>query len=230
MKIINNFKSFFNQCNITWAICGGIAIDLFIGKQTRLHKDLDISVFWEDRDIIIEYMLNNQWTVFEPDNGKLREITSVSNDYRTIDNIWCLSKHNKTYTIEHLNDNYYDITCNTQNQDNFDFIEFLFNTKKDNQFLYKRNHNITLTLKDSLKTNKEGIPYLSPELVLLYKSTFINYLTSQDLDIIKLVNNYRHDFNVCKNHMSKNQLTWLINALKISYPAGHEWICNLHTL
>jgi len=229
MNIINDFKTFF-KCNVQWAICDGISIDLFIGKQTRSHKDLDIVVFWEDRDQIIEYMLNNQWRVFEPDNGKLREITSISNEYRTSDNIWCLSKDNKSYTVKHLYANYYDITCNTLNQVTFDFVEFLFNTKNNNEFLYKRNNNITLPIKDAIKVTKQGIPNLSPELVLLYKSTFINYLTSQDLDIIKLVNNYRHDFNVCKNHMSKNQLTWLINALKISYPAGHEWICNLHTL
>ncbi|MFD2613169.1 nucleotidyltransferase domain-containing protein [Paenibacillus gansuensis] len=39
--------------------CGGAAIDLFVGRKTRIHKDLDIAVFWEDRNLIVEMMLNS---------------------------------------------------------------------------------------------------------------------------------------------------------------------------
>lgn len=31
--------------NKTWGIAGGWAIDLFIGKETREHKDIEIAVF-----------------------------------------------------------------------------------------------------------------------------------------------------------------------------------------
>ena len=32
-----------------WFVCGGWALDLFIGKQTREHHDLDIGIFRRDQ-------------------------------------------------------------------------------------------------------------------------------------------------------------------------------------
>jgi len=31
-----------------WGIAGGWAIDLFIGKETRLHSDIEVALFRED--------------------------------------------------------------------------------------------------------------------------------------------------------------------------------------
>lgn len=36
---------FMNNANITWAICGGFALDLFLEKDIRTHSDIDICVF-----------------------------------------------------------------------------------------------------------------------------------------------------------------------------------------
>ncbi|MGM0867371.1 MAG: nucleotidyltransferase domain-containing protein [Bacillota bacterium] len=35
--------------NKTWFVAGGWAIDLFIGKETREHKDIEIAVFRKDQ-------------------------------------------------------------------------------------------------------------------------------------------------------------------------------------
>lgn len=35
--------------NNSWGIAGGWAIDLFIGKETREHKDIEIAIFRKDQ-------------------------------------------------------------------------------------------------------------------------------------------------------------------------------------
>lgn len=221
MKVVELFNDFF-KLNINWAICGGDAIDLFVGEQTRNHKDLDVAVFWEDRKQIIEYMLQHKWRVFEPDNGRLREITNNSNDLMKEDNLWCLTPNCKSYDIKHLEHNFYDIQPLMNNQETLDFIEFLFNKKDNHYFYYKRNHQIKLQLEQAILYSKNEIPFLAPEMVLLYKSIFIRFLDK--LEHQEMVNNYRHDFHVAIKKFTQNQINWLYQALKASYPNGHEWI------
>jgi hypothetical protein len=48
-----------------YAFCGGFALDLFLGITIRDHSDIDICVFQEDRNKIINYMVNIGWKVYE---------------------------------------------------------------------------------------------------------------------------------------------------------------------
>lgn len=230
LELINQFKDFFEPNGIEWAVCGGGAIDLFVGRKTRNHKDLDIAALWENREKIIDYMIDKNWQVFEPDGGKLRRITTTENDLRTSDNIWCLSENNINYSVRHLYDDYYDIACNTDNQINLDFVEFLFNRVKGGQYEYKRNTSIKLAAKNAVLTNKNNIPFLAPELILLYKSTFIKYLETTETSLIKTIKDYEHDFDVTIDLMTSEQIIWLSHALKVCYLNGHEWIDKINSL
>ena len=55
----------FSKSNFTWGVCGGWAIDFFVDKHTRDHKDIDLFSYFENRNDIITYMLRNDWRVFE---------------------------------------------------------------------------------------------------------------------------------------------------------------------
>jgi hypothetical protein len=57
MNLIEQLSIMMLSMKIDYAICGGHAMDLFLGKKTRQHKDLDVVVYWEDRDKIVKYML-----------------------------------------------------------------------------------------------------------------------------------------------------------------------------
>ncbi|MGL5380091.1 nucleotidyltransferase domain-containing protein [Clostridium sp.] len=208
-----------------WAICGGDAIDLVVGKNTRLHKDIDIAVFWNDREQLIDNFLNNGWRIFEPDNGLLREILSSQDDLCTEDNLWCIKVNSNSYEIKNVYDNFYKITTERKHQDIMDFIELLFNKKEEDLFIYKRNPNINLS--NAIHYTKEKIPYLAPEMVLLYKSIYVKFTESVENNDIEMVANYRHDFDVAIKYLSENQRNWLRNALNISFPNGHEWLDKL---
>ena len=218
-------KRLMESIGVRWAVCGGDAIDLFVGKQTRLHKDIDVAVLWDDREQIIQGFLDMKWRVFEPDGGLLREIRSLSEDLRTEDNLWCIRPGTDSYTIVRHHDNYYEISTDREDQDILDYVEVLFNRVMNGQFLYKRNPSIYLD--NYLYHSESGIPYLAPEMVLLYKSIFVRYTNSPEEAHRIMVENYRHDFDVAAEKMTMEQRQWLENALLCSYPNGHEWIGKL---
>jgi hypothetical protein len=60
--------------------------------------------------------------------------------------------------------------------------------------------------------HRNDIPYLAPEMVLLYKSTDINR------------EGYQLDFISAIAKMDKEEKNWLKTALLTTNPAGHLWI------
>lgn len=41
--------------NFEYAFCGGQAIDIFLGYESRIHGDIDVCAYWSERDKIILY-------------------------------------------------------------------------------------------------------------------------------------------------------------------------------
>ena len=196
-----------------YAFCGGHALDMFLGYESRVHGDIDVCAFWEDRDKIIEYMISQGYKVYEMlGGGRAHPITGTSNLIRLKKNIFCCLEDCplvKTYPIEE------DGNCWMEffhvGQTKLDYIEFLFNNKSDSRFEYMRNPEITLEL-DKAICFSDGIPYLAPEIILLYKST--------DIDR----QGYQQDFELAYKAMSDEQKQWLQSALKREFPDGHKWI------
>ena len=200
------------EIDVDYAICGGHAIDLFLGNKTRPHKDLDVSVFDEDRDIVIEYMLCCGWEIYEPCGAEfLHKITNVKNQKRVKTNIWCVKSGNPHYRFTEHEKDMYTVDFDDSEQQELDYIEFLFNSRKGGSFLYSRNHDIELSL-DRAILHANGIPYLAPEIVLLYKSTIA--------DDPK----YLLDFENASSKMSEAQVMWLKKALVQMFPNGHIWL------
>ena len=74
-NIIPEISRLLENSQFDWAVCGGFAIDLFVGNCTRDHQDLDITAFWEDRSSVIGFMLNANWRVFEAcGGGRIHEL------------------------------------------------------------------------------------------------------------------------------------------------------------
>lgn len=199
-KLVLQANVLLKNAGFEYAFCGGQALDIFLGYQSRVHGDTDICAFWDDRDKIIEYMLSQGYKVFEMlGGGRAHSITGLSGLVRLKKNIFCCLEDCplvKTYPIEE------DGNCWMEffhvGQTKLDYIEFLFNDKTpelENAILFA-----------------EGIPYLSPEMILLYKST--------DTDR----EGYQQDFELAWKAMSDSQKVWLQNALRRKYPDGHKWI------
>ena len=212
MVLVHQLNQFMASIKIDYAICGGHAIDLFLGKKTRSHKDLDVAVFWKDRDIIVRHMLDEGWDVYEPcGTAFLHKINAVENQKRIKINIWCVKPGNPHYCFTEHEKEMYAVDFDGSEQLDLDFIEFLFNTRRDGAFLYSKNHAIQMRLGEAVI--KDGdLPYLAPEMALLYKSTMAD---NPD---------YQLDFDNAFPKMNAEQRMWLENALAVMFPDGHRWL------
>jgi len=215
MDLPKQLNDFMVSIGVDYAICGGYAIDLFIGVKTRPHKDLDVIVYWEDRDKIVQYMLDNGWGVYEPCKAPyLHKINDLSSQKLMQDNIWCIQQTNPHYKFTEHDKDMFAIDFDNSEQTELNYIEFLFNTRKDGYFLYKRNHDIKIKLND-IVFYANDIPCLIPEMVLLYKSTM-----AENPD-------YQLDFDNAIKEMTLAQRLWLKEALAVMFPDGHKWLNNL---
>ena len=212
MELIIRLNEFMQNMGVDYAICGGHAIDLFLGEKTRPHKDLDVAVYWSDRDKIVQHMLNEGWEIYEPCGTEyLHKIKDVANQKRIKTNIWCVKPCNAHYKFTEHEKDMLAVDFDNAEQIELDYIEFLFNTKKDGHFLYARNNDMKMTM-DNAINKLDGIPYLAPEFVLLYKST-----AADNPD-------YQLDFSNASLKMNERQAAWLKNALSIMFPNGHKWL------
>lgn len=174
-KIMNGF-------NKPWAIAGGWATDLFLGRTTRTHDDIEIMVFRNDQLNVQDYL--HGWCFKKVDKGKFAH--------------WEKG--------EMLNLPIHEAYAENENEK----IEILLNERDTHNWVYRRDHRIRRDVNKAILFTDKGIPFLSPEIVLLYKSKHPRPKDEQDFR------------NVYK-HMSVEQKSWLREALNIVY-AKHDWI------
>jgi len=211
-KLIIEANNLLRGQGFEYAICGGYAIDLFLGKETRMHGDIDILAYWKDRDQIITYMWSQGFQVFEMlGGGKAHQITDLADQQKKKRNIFCVYPGCPLVQLQKTQEtDIYGIVFDHVGQEHLDFIEFLFNDKTETELLYARNPEVKREIDKSI-LSAEGIPYLAPEWCLLYKSTDPDRESNQQ------------DYTKAMGKMLSSQKEWLNHALKIMYPEGHNW-------
>ncbi|MDE7297805.1 MAG: hypothetical protein K2N94_03105 [Lachnospiraceae bacterium] len=195
-----------------YAICGGYAVDLFLGRESRLHGDIDILAYWTERDKIILYMQSLGFEVYEMlGGGRAHHITDVADQKRVKRNIFCCKPDCELVSLVGTEEKgIFLIDFRHIGQTKLNFIEFLFNERTDTEFIYARNHAVRRTLEKAV-LHYDNIPFLSPELCLLYKSTD----TERE--------GYQQDYELASEAMSPEQREWLDDALGLTNPEGHKW-------
>lgn len=214
-ELIKEANKLLNDQSFEYAVCGGFAIDLFLGNESRKHGDIDISAYWKDRNAIIEYMRSKEYEVFEMlGEGKVHRITDVNDQMYLKRNIFCQKDNCELVQLWDTSEkDIYFMDFKHIGLTKLNFVEFLFNNKSDTDFLYARNEDIKRSLEKAVLF-ADGIPYLAPEICLLYKST----------DIMR--EGYQQDYEKAFEKMSREQRDWLNYALYTMYPEGHKWIKN----
>jgi hypothetical protein len=128
----------------TWWVAGGWALDLFLGKQCRPHGDLDIGILRRNLPEVLAAMPD--WEFFEASGGILSGPIRI--DARSgVNSLWGRRAGSSDWVIE-----------------------FLLDESAGDQWVYRRDHRIRRTLRESIRHDAAGIPYLAPEIQLLYKS------------------------------------------------------------
>lgn len=141
-SLISHARVFLANQGFDWYVCGGGAIDAFLGKQTRIHKELDIAVFWEDRNSIVALMLAEGWRVFEAcGGGVIHELFEVQQRSEKR-NLFCFTSNENRCKLEPIGDDKYRFSFEKKEQKDFTYIEFLFNQRDDEYFYLPGNANL----------------------------------------------------------------------------------------
>ena len=228
-KLLSEANNLFKNCGFPYYVCGGFALELFLGRAMRTHSDLDISVFNENKRDVAAFLLNNGWSVykkiFEP--GALGLVTPIAdaNDSK-IDDAWVMwAIKPESYTApkprEDGKTDLYDFEISiSHEQTDFNFIEIVFDQKDGNNFICGKNKEITREL-DKAIIYSDGVPYMSPELVLFLKSPQI--YSTHEIHKEKTP----ADFKQIVPLLPDESRRWLINALDTAYPDGYGWLDGL---
>lgn len=178
-----------------WMFAGGWAIDLFLGGDTRRHKDVDIAIFREHQ-LDLQRCLHG-WQIFVPGSRKLEPWQQGEYLQLPAHNIWAYGPgQSGAGDVEVQPD-----------------LEVLFNERDSTNWVYRRNPLITRPLTLACLTAPSGMPYLAPEIVLLYKAK-----GTRDSD--------HEDFEAVLGWLRDEQRLWLREALEVDRPE-HEWLGHL---
>lgn len=127
-----------------WAVAGGWAIELFVGRPVREHKDLEVVVARSDVDLLHDQL--PEWELVFPSPGRFtpwRRGDAFPDDENQL---WGRPSADAMWTLEVL-------------------VEQI-----DGGVLrYRRDPSVTLPLDEAIRRTDDGIPYVAPHLQLLYK-------------------------------------------------------------
>lgn len=173
----------------SWWVCGGWALDLFLNRETRRHDDLDVAVLRDDQHALFRHL--QAWDL----RYATPEHTLEQWDGRRLDlpihGIWARRLANPLAAW----------TC-----------EFLLNERAARDWVYRRDDAIKRPL-DEIGHTRDGVAFLRPEIVLLYK---VGEPSPKN----------NRDFAEVRPHLSDQAASWLGDALTTCDPR-HPWIAAL---
>ena len=223
-KIILEGNELFKNCSFPYYVCGGFALELFLGKTMRSHSDLDISIFADNRKDAVELLLANGWDVYQRGQFQKQIFNKEDPLVQECRNIWAIKSgsHIIVKPIEG-EENLYDYEI-LGSQTAFNFIEMVIDTKDGDNFLLGKTlgdeKNISREM-DKAILFKAGIPYMASEVVLFLKS-HPSYLTHEFHK-----EKTPGDFAAIIPALPDESREWLVKALEVAYPEGNYWISEL---
>lgn len=173
---------------VPWWIAGGSALDLFRGASSRPHGDLDVGLLRLDSRGVLDAF--STWEVFEAKGGRLTRLTPGASPRREVHSLWCRRGDGSPWEIELMLD------------------------EGDRElWTYRRDPRIQRSMSKAVRLTVDRLPYLAPEIQLLYKSK-----TPRDRDEI--------DFRDIQRLLAPEPRAWLRHALELTH-THHHWLPEL---
>lgn len=168
-----------------WYVVGGWALDLWQGKQRRDHEDLEFVTSPENAGHIAADL--SDLTFFEAKAGALKQPDCWT---RIPDDAW----------------QYWGADLKAGRWR----VDMMLERGTSSHRVFKRDPKITQSRGQAIRVSKDGIRYLAPANVLLFKA---KHCRAKD----------QHDFQAALPKLSGEDRTLLGCWLKLSYP-GHSWL------
>ena len=172
----------FTPAPFRWWIAGGHALEAHLHRAWRAHGDLDIGICRHDAPALAEILAG--WDIHMAVAGRLSPWDGgpLSAD-REPNNLWCRRSPGEPWCL--------DVTLGAGD---------------DRSWIYRRDPTIQRPWDEAVLTGHDGVPYLAPELQLLFKST--GGRPKDDLDAAEVL-----------PALHPTRRSWVADHL----PAGHRW-------
>lgn len=160
---ITSVVAAFSSARFRWWISGGHALDLALGRTWRLHEDTDVGVARHDLGAL--HGLLSSWDLHVAAGGKLTPWRGEPLDVgRHQNNVWCRLTLDGPWVL--------DVTISDGS---------------DRDWIYRRDRSVVVPWDVAIQRTAEGIPFLAPELQLLYKSKDLR--AKDDIDAAEVIPN-----------------------------------------
>jgi hypothetical protein len=170
-----------------WWVAGGWALDLYLGTAGRPHKDLDIGILRRDAPDVIASM--SSFEFFEALTGRLYRLESGV-PRADVNCLWGRPLGTDQWVLE-----------------------LLLDESEHRDWIFRRDRTIRYPLELFVQYDPNQIPYLVPEIQLLYKAS-----RTRPED--------EADFERTAPHLSAHARAWLRRAIASLDPA-HRWLRSL---
>jgi hypothetical protein len=173
-----------------WWVAGGWALDLFVGRQSRAHKDLDIGILRRDALEVLSAL--SSWEFFQAKDGLLTRLREGDAPGADVNSLWCRPANETDWTFE-----------------------LMLDDSEEDRWVFRRDPSIQRPLPLAIRRDPRGIPFLAPEIQLLYKARTVRAEDQADFDLVGPL-------------LDSDARKWLEAALRKLYPRNAWLISSGH--
>ena len=195
----------------TWSLCGGWAVDAWLGRQTREHLDVDICVFIQDQRALFDHLAGWQLVAHGPN---VAVDTNEPWDGRRLD--LPVHIHGRLDTGEVPPDGI------LTPQQGFG-LDIQFNDRSGDDWILSHRPRISLPLRNGVQQSAWGLPTVVPEVLLFFKATAYFGIEEQMTG-----GRFQDepDFLALLPHLTEAQRHWLRESIAVVHP-DHPWLSQL---
>jgi hypothetical protein len=194
----------------SWFLCGGWAADAWLGRQTRHHWDVDISVFLDDQHAIFHHFTG--WALVAHDPNVPGDTKEPWNG-RHLDPPAHIHVPKLGSSLA---------TSTTATHTAFEF-EFLLDERSGGEWILNRTPRVAVPLDRGIEHSPWGLPVATPEVVLFFKAG--GNVPGADLDDVIRPHD-EQDFLALLPTLTPARRTWLRESLG-SVWSEHPWLPRL---
>lgn len=168
----------------SWWVTGGWALDLFLGRE-REHRALDIAVLRREQDAVRSHLA--AWDLQVLHEGALTPWPPGERLPIDRDTAWGRPAKYLPWQLE-----------------------IFFEQAEADEWVYSRDERVRLPLIALGSQTPDGVPYIRPEVVLLYRAQDAS--AQDDTDVRDVA-----------DRLTNTGRKWLLDALNVAH-SGHHWI------
>jgi hypothetical protein len=184
----NHLASRLQALAVPWAVAAGWAIDLFVGRESRTHDDLEIAIARANFGAVRAALPELTWFAAGGLAGEAGRIWPLDDAPAELHQTWGWDAVKECWRVDVFREPW-----------------------EEDTWVCRRDPSIRRPIAQVIERDPAGIPYLAPEIVLLFKAKH----AARDKDAA--------DFALALPLLDDQRRQWLANALRVVHP-GHAWI------